>query len=323
MTRAPDTNSVNISAVSAAQPLTADHTQQPVLRSRLRDAVVKIRAPRWRVAIYLLLLFFTTLGAHYLGNWLTGPSVGALLMMTSPALAALLTSLITHRSLKEIGWCVTSLKWLGVGWVLPILYALPAYALLWLTGLGGVPSPTFLERARFTLNMPDAADAPVIVAAFFYITLVNLLPAMVFSMGEEIGWRGFLVPELSKWQGVRTAAWLSSVIWAFWHLPGILSGGYGVSSTPLAYRLVCFVVMVIASGVVMAWLRMRSGSIIPVAIMHATHNGVIQTFLDRITFNTGHTAYFAGEFGVALLPTLLLMAWFVWKQTGNIEEQRV
>lgn len=78
--------------------------------------------------------------------------------------------------------------------------------------------------------------------------------------------------------------------------------------------------MVIASGGVMAWLRMRSGSIFPVAIMHATHNGVIQTFLDRITFDTGRTAYFAGEFGLALLPGLLLMAWFVWKRTGTAKE---
>jgi membrane protease YdiL (CAAX protease family) len=79
--------------------------------------------------------------------------------------------------------------------------------------------------------------------------------------------------------------------------------------------------MVIASGILMAWLRMKSGSVWAVAIMHATHNGVIQVFLDRISFDTGKTAYFTGEFGAALLPILLVMAWLVWKQMGNMEAQ--
>ena len=319
MTRITDTNPVTVPTTADMAPArTADNLQRSWPRAQVIAAGAKLQSPQWRVVIYLILLFFTTLAASFLGDWLTNAPMAALLIMISPALAALLASLLTRRSLKAIGWRVTPFQWLGVGWVLPMLYAVPAYALLWLTGLGGVPNPTFLERARFTLNMPDAGNALLIGAAFFYITVVNLLPALVLSMGEEIGWRGFLVPELARWRGVRTAAWLSSVIWAGWHLPAILRGEYGAAATPLAYRLFCFAVMVIASGIVMAWLRLRSGSIMPVAIMHATHNGVIQTFLERITVDTGHTAYFAGEFGIALLPGLLLMAWFAWKQTGNL-----
>lgn len=275
---------------------------------------MKKQSPQWRVAIYLVLLVLTTLVANLLATRLSDSPVAALILMTSPALAAILASLLTRCHLKEIGWRVTPVKWLGLGWLLPILYAIPAYALLWLTGLGGVPNPTFLERARLTLNMPDMPNGLLIAAAFFYITIINLIPSMLLSLGEEIGWRGFLVPELSKWLGLQKAAFLSGVIWAAWHLPGILTDEYGAQATPLAYRLVCFTIMVVASGVVMAWLRMKSGSVIPVAIMHATHNGVIQTFLDRITYDTGHTAYFTGEFGAALIIVLLVMAWIVWKQ---------
>ncbi|MEP0807202.1 MAG: CPBP family intramembrane metalloprotease [Chloroflexota bacterium] len=281
-----------------------------------------MQTPQTRLTIYLVLLVIFTLAASLLTAGINPSSpAAALLTMTSPALAALLASLLTRRSLKEIGWRVTPVKWLGLGWILPILYAVPAYALLWLTGLGGVPNPTFLERARLTLNLPNAPDGLLIIAAFFYITLVNLIPAMILSLGEEIGWRGFLVPELSKWLGLRNAALLSGLIWAGWHLPGVLSGAYGAGATPLAYRLACFTVMVVTSGVLMAWLRMKSGSVWAVAVMHATHNGVIQTFLDRITYDTGHTAYFSGEFGAALLPLLLLMAWMVWKQMGKMESQ--
>jgi len=150
-----------------------------------------MQTPQRRVAVYLVLLAIATALATLLAAQLGDASpVSALLVMTSRALAALLASLLTRRSLKEIGWRVTPLKWLGAGWILPILYAVPAYVVLWLTGLGGVPNPTFLERARFTLNLPDAPAQWLIPAAFFYITIINLLPSLVLSLGEEIGWRG-------------------------------------------------------------------------------------------------------------------------------------
>jgi hypothetical protein len=55
--------------------------------------------------------------------------------------------------------------------------------------------------------------------------------------------------------------------------------------------------------------------------MHATHNGVIQTFLERITFDTGKTVYITGELGIVLLPILLVMACYVWKQADTIENK--
>ena len=68
--------------------------------------------------------------------------------------------------------------------------------------------------ARLTLNMPTGSDSLMILSAFGFISIVNLQPAMLMSLGEEIGWRGFLVPELSKWVGFRKASLLSGAIWA-------------------------------------------------------------------------------------------------------------
>jgi membrane protease YdiL (CAAX protease family) len=211
---------------------------------------------------------------------------------------------------------------LAVGWVIPILYAFPAYALVWLVGLGSVPNPTFLERARFTLGMPSAANWLVIVSAFGYIALVNLPPNMILTLGEEIGWRGFLVPELTTWVGFRRASLYSGVIWGAWHLPGILTGAYGTSGTPKVYQLVCFTILVITSAVVQAWLRMRSGSVWPPTIMHATHNGIIQAFFNRITADTGPTAWFIGEFGVALVPFTAAVAWYCWRHPPTLDAPR-
>src|SRR6476646_5793902 len=179
-----------------------------------------------RFIFYIVLLFVFTVAANLIAARARS-SLLSLLIMWTPALAAILASILTRRSLKEIGWRPWPVKWLAAGWLCPILYAFPAYALVWITGLGSVPNPTFLERARFTLNMPTQANWLVIVAAFGFISIVNLLPGMILSLGEEIGWRGFLVPELTKWLGFRQASLISGVIWCAWHLPGILSGSYG------------------------------------------------------------------------------------------------
>jgi uncharacterized protein len=274
-----------------------------------------------RVSLFLALLSILTLAASLLVSRMPGTPLSALVMMWTPATAAVLAGIMTKRPFKEMGWKLRPVKWLAIGWLIPVAYGFVAYILLWITGLGGVPNPVFLERARLTLNMPEASNWLVIAAAFGYISLINLLPGMVLSLGEEIGWRGFLVPELVRGSGLQRAAIYSGLIWFLWHLPGIWLGDYGTGETPLAYRLICFALLVISGGVIFAWLRIRSASLWPGVIMHAVHNNLIQAFFDRITFDTGYTRYFAGEFGIALVLVNVALAVWCWRQLGRPERQ--
>ena len=128
-----------------------------------------------------------------------------------------------------------------------------------------------------------------------------------------------MVPEFTSWIGFRKASIWGGVIWSAWHLPGILSGTYGAESTPLFLRLLCFAAMVVSTAVMLAWLRMKSGSIWPAVIFHATHNSVIQSFFDRITADTGSTKYFTGEFGIAMVPFVVVIAWYFLKRSPESE----
>lgn len=271
-----------------------------------------------RIYIYIILLILFAGVVHAITAFTKNKNVASMLIMWTPGIAALLVSMFTKRSLKLIGWKF-SLKWISIGWILPVVYATVAYSAIWIFGLGDVPNPTFLERARLTLGMDSESDTLIIVSAFFYITIINLLPSAIMAMGEEIGWRGFLVPELSEWVGLKKAGLISGIIWGTWHLPGILFGNYSQTGTPLWFRLTCFAILVISTGVLLAWLRMKSGSIWPVVIFHATHNGVIQMFFNRITVDTGKTAWFTGEFGFALVPVLLLLAFFSLSQMNKMQ----
>ena len=271
-----------------------------------------------RVVVFLILLVATTLAVNFAAPRLGNSPAMAFLFMGTPAIAAIIASIVTRRSFREIGWKPWPVKWLGLGWLLPILIAFPAYGLIWLTGIARVPNPLFFEHGRPTVGMMGGPDWLFVLAAFGFITIVNLLPNVVLSLGEELGWRGFLVPEMTKQFGFKRAAILSGVIWGAWHLPGILNGSYGAGSTPLMYRIACFSALVIADGVIMAWLRMKSGSIWPAVIMHASHNGVIQAFFDAITVRTPTSAWFTGEFGIAMVPFAVLAAWYFWNRRGEI-----
>ncbi|MHB1050695.1 MAG: CPBP family intramembrane glutamic endopeptidase [Bacteroidota bacterium] len=272
-----------------------------------------------RVLYFLIILTVLTIIAHYAASFFDSKSIISLIIMWSPGLTAIIVGLATRRPFRDIGWTIRPVKWLAAGWLLPIVYAGTAYGAIWLLNLGDVPNPVFLERARLTLSMPDQPEWLLITAAFGYITLVNLLPSMILALGEEIGWRGFLVPELTRWIGFRKAALISGVIWGAWHLPGILSGKYAGTGTPIAYQLFCFSLLVLSSGVIFAWLRLKSGSIWTVAILHATHNGVIQAFFNRITVDTGSTNYFIGEFGIAMVPGVIALGWYCLKHPISLE----
>ncbi len=271
-----------------------------------------------RVVLYLILTGLITATFTYFSKYFQNHNISSFIIMWAPGIAAIITGVVTKRPIKNIGWGF-SLKWLAFGWSVPILYGFVGYGLIWIFGLGGVPNQTFLERARLTLGMNTDPDALVIVAAFFYITVVNMIPSLIMALGEETGWRGFLVPELSKWAGFKRASWISGIVWGTWHLPGIIFGNYGAEGTPLLYQLFCFGLLVVSTAVTLAWLRMKSGSIWPVAVFHATHNGVIQMFFNRITYDTGNTKYFTGEFGIALVPVVLLFALYLYRRSGEIQ----
>ena len=260
-----------------------------------------------RVILFLLILVTLTCLQNFGAIPIPSEAFNSLFIMWIPGISAILVAIFTGLSIRSFGWGF-SIKWLSIGWFIPIFYATLAYNIVWFFGLGDVPNPTFLERARFTLGAETDSDLLIIIYSFFYITIINLIPNMLFCLGEELGWRGFLVPQLTKWMTLKKAGWISGIIWATWHLPGISSGAYASEGLPLWYQIFCFTILVISSAMILAILRMRSNSLWPAVVFHAVHNGVIQHFYDRITLDTGMTIWFIGEFGISLAIVVAIFA---------------
>lgn len=217
--------------------------------------------------------------------------------MWSPGIAAIVTKLVVQGSLRGMGWRPRTAALLALAYVLPLLYALPVYAAAWLSGLG-----TF-DEGQWIVNVglsPWTGLALIVTA--------GLASSLISATGEEIGWRGLLVPELMKLTSFRNAALVSGAVWAAWHMPLLLFAGYRGQGTPLAYSLACFAAMVLGLSVIMAWLTVTSRSLWPAVMLHAAHNLFVQNVFDLATVEDDRTNYVTGEFGVGLAVTVAVTA---------------
>jgi membrane protease YdiL (CAAX protease family) len=234
-----------------------------------------------------------------------------LTIMWSPGLAAILTQLISARTLGGLGWRVGPPRWLGIAYILPIVYALPIYVFTWLTGLGVFPNHT---RIAALAERYSSSNVVTTVSIFLWISLtVDMVGPLILALGEEIGWRGLLVPELAKMTSFTKTALISGIVWAAWHMPAIFQADYNSGVTSNLYAAIMFAIMIIATSFAYTWLRLKSGSLWPAVLLHASHNQFIQGIFDKLTGNTSATPYIIGEFGVGLALTSIVVAYIFWR----------
>lgn len=272
-------------------------------------------SPKKKVSLFLFLaLVFSSLSYMPMIRAGTIGVQGGLFVFTlmwSPGLAAILTQLIATRSLRGLGWRLGRGRWLGLAYILPIVYALPVYALTWLAGVGVFPNPSRIARLAEEYSSSSVATT-VAIFVLFSMTLDMVFP-LLSALGEEIGWRGLFVPELAKITSFNKTALISGIVWAVWHMPGIFLADLNDSGTPNVYAAAMFAVLVIAISFPLAWLTLRSGSLWPAVLLHAIHNQFIQGILDKLTGKTAITPYITGEFGVGLALASLVVAHFFWR----------
>jgi membrane protease YdiL (CAAX protease family) len=228
--------------------------------------------------------------------------------MWAPALAAFTCCALLRIPFRFLGFAWPGMRAMAWGYLLPVGYAGAAYLFLWSTGLAPADFAGFLRASERSLHMGSSAG---ILNALLIVTF-GVLQSAVSATGEEIGWRGFLVPVFAQRFGFTGVALFTGVIWAVWHYPLILFGPY-VSSAPKWVAIPCFTTMIFATGSMAAWLRLKTGSVWPAAMLHACHNAVIQWLFDSITVETGRAAWFAGEFGVVLSVSSILFAIPLWR----------
>lgn len=249
----------------------------------------------------------------WLGDGLAEPISGALLpaMMLTPAISALVITFTMRipapgERVRFLGlWPLRPAKrvvWLMVvGWLAPPL--LVGLTILLAAALGFVRlDPTFAGfSAELAKMLPEGTPMPpvelLVISQIAMIPLGALINSVV-AFGEELGWRGWLVPALRP-LGTWPTLLISGAIWGLWHSPVILLG-YNFGRTDIT-GVLFMIGGCIAWGVLLGWLRLRSASIWPAVLAHGSLNAAAGLVI----------LFAASQPDLALAGPLGIAAWIV------------
>lgn len=116
-----------------------------------------------------------------------------------------------------------------------------------------------------------------LVQGILLAPFINLIPCL----GEELGWRGYLLPKLMKRFSPRMAVLITGVIWGVWHAPMIALGhNYGLDYVGYPWLgILLMTLFCVGFGSFMASLSIKTRSAIPAALSHASLNGLASAAL--------------------------------------------
>ncbi len=199
------------------------------------------------------------------------------LAVYGPLLAGLVVSLVGGwKRTRE--WFAPALRWkVNIKWYgLALLFVLASALVPVLVGL-----PFGMVTARVGYIFPSA----------LFILFLLVYQFFTSGLGEESGWRGFLLPYWSEKLGQEKAVWFSGLIWALWHFPFTifytLQGTAGMSVagqlSMLIPSLIGQVMGVIGMVYIYAWLMDKTQSVFLAMVFHALSNTVSAVVSASIT----------------------------------------
>ena len=142
----------------------------------------------------------------------------------------------------------------------------------------------------------------------------GLLVGTFFALGEEIGWRGYMLPRLLG-RGVVPATLLVGFLHGVWHLPLMLTTGYYHNTGNPLLVVPLFLVTLTLAGVFFGFLRLWTGSVWPVAIAHAAANMAWEIMSDMTQTQTPLVLeYVGGESGAIVIAGLAAFGFYAIRQ---------
>ncbi len=219
-------------------------------------------------------------------------------MMFAPGLASIITRLVRREGFADVSF---RLRGNRVGSAYLLAFALPlvvggiAYGFAYLTGLAKFDPPQF----------PVAMGSPLAQfgAILLFASIGGVLLGFPTSTGEEIGWRGYLLPRMIQAR-VAQPILLTSLIWGLWHLPVVFAGALLVGPSHWL-SAATVMVEVLPFGAILAWVRLRTGSIWPAVMLHTLWNAFINGGFTFATQDPTGNIWIA-ENGILVLVTFVL-----------------
>lgn len=201
-------------------------------------------------------------------------------------------------------------------WLLPPALTLASGALTILFGAG---QPDWqLTALRDTLakaGSPMSPEMAVLIQAVSGLTIGPLINTL-FALGEELGWRAYLLPRLLP-LGQWRAMMISGAIWGVWHAPAILMGhNYPDHRYLGVFLMTGFTVLF---GIILSWLYLRTRSPWAPALGHASLNafaGFPMLFIPKLDYAIGGALTSL----IGWVPMLVFIGWLIWSKRLPVAE---
>jgi membrane protease YdiL (CAAX protease family) len=281
----------------------------------------------WFLGITVLLSWPLFLASLVLGDMdpttkqLTTQGLWAIAMW-GPGIAAIITTLF----IAKVPFSSLRLNTLGPkrfylwAWFLPVVLTLLSGLFTVLFGIAKLDlNFTMIRTAMEAAAGGNEVPVEVIVLSqtLLALTLAPFLN-MLFTMGEELGWRGFLLPRLMPLGQWKAALW-SGVIWGVWHAPVIVQGhnypGYPVLGV---FMMIIFCILL---GTIITWLYINTKSPWVAALAHGSVNAIAG--VPVLFLAPGFNMAFGGTLAAptAWIGMALFIAWLVWTKRFPVQEQ--
>lgn len=244
-----------------------------------------------KVNIFLLITFLLTWSITFI-IFKTGGLIGSfayiglILCMMMPSLSVLITTLITKSSFKEI-WIKPNfkknIKYYIIGYFSPVILIILGAVLYFIifpshldlsmnTGLSNLKLQ--LQSLGQVVPSDSELKSTMIIQLLVGILLspiLNFIPCL----GEELGWRGYLLPKLAENNSYFKSSLICSIIWGIWHAPMIAMGhnyGTGYIGAPFL-GIFAMILFCMATGSIFNYIAIKTKSCIPAIFAHGSLNG--------------------------------------------------
>lgn len=145
----------------------------------------------------------------------------------------------------------------------------------------------------------------------FQLRTTQLLPQVVvivlIAIGEEYGWRGYLLPHLMKRFSVFYSSIILGLIWGFWHFPAYLIG----TGTPQEMSFFVFLLWVILGTLFISWIYYYTRSVLTSILAHISAN-VAFNYLNILPEFTGSMDTF--WLFMLYLSVLIMVVYYVGRE---------
>ncbi len=198
--------------------------------------------------------------------------------MWFPGIIAVVFIFISKTGFRKVGWGFKNWKYIFPAILIPLILSLSLMYLIKVLNWGEqteklfVFSGNMLEKSKIGLIFGN--NQQTIGFFIFNVTvshLVFLIGGSILTLGEELGWRGYLQEKLLRKYGLIWGFVVLGAIWGYWHLPIILMG-YNFPSQPILGAFLLMPLGTIFLGIFLGWIYLRSRSIWMPALAHTAIN---------------------------------------------------